>query len=70
MDEEILENLNSRLDDAINRGREAIDDDELAERVDELKRRAELMIRRHPIKSVAAGLLAGYLIGKIFSSDD
>lgn len=70
MDEEILENLNSRLDDAINRGREAIDDDELAERVDELKRRAELMIRRHPIKSVAAGLLAGYLIGKIFSSDE
>lgn len=70
MNEEILENLNEELDQALERGRKMVEDEELAERIDELKIRAERLIRNHPVKSVAGGLLVGYLIGKILSSED
>lgn len=70
MNEEILENLNEELDQALDRGRKIVEDEELAERIDELKIRAESLIRKHPAKSVAGGLLVGYLIGKILSSKD
>ncbi len=70
MNEEIIENLNQELDDALDRGRKMVEDEELTERIDEVKKRAENLIRKHPVKSVAGGLLAGYLLGKILSSDD
>jgi ElaB/YqjD/DUF883 family membrane-anchored ribosome-binding protein len=70
MDEEILENLNKELDSALDRGRQMVDDEELAERVEELKLRAENIIRKHPVKSVAGGLLIGYIVGKLLSSED
>ncbi|NGP88101.1 hypothetical protein [Fodinibius halophilus] len=70
MDEEILENINERLDETLDRGRQMVEEEELAERIDELKLRAEKLIRKHPVKSVAGGLLAGYIIGKLLSSDD
>ena len=70
MDEEILENLNEELDNALDRGRQMVDDEELAERVEELKLRAENIIRKHPVKSVAGGLLVGYVVGKLLSSED
>lgn len=70
MNEEILENVNRRLDDAMERGRRMVENDELPDQLDEFKGRAEALIRKHPVKSVAAGLLAGYVFGKLLSSDD
>lgn len=70
MNEEILQNLNRRLDDALERGRKIVEDEELAERIEELRIRAETLIREHPLKSVGIGLLAGYVIGKLFSEED
>lgn len=70
MNEEIIDNINERLDEAIDRGRQMIDEDELAERIEELKKQAEVMIRKHPVKSVVGGLVAGYIMGKIFSSKE
>lgn len=73
MDDEILENLNEELDNALNRGRQIVEDEELAElaeRVDELKMKAEELIRKHPVKSVAGGLVLGYIVGKLLSSED
>ncbi|HLR31872.1 MAG TPA: hypothetical protein VK074_05245 [Fodinibius sp.] len=70
MNEEILENVNRRLDEAMERGRRMVENDELPEQLDEFKVRTETLIREHPIKSVAAGLLAGYIVGKLLSSDD
>jgi len=70
MDEEILENLNEHLDDALDRGRRLVSDEELVQRIDELKERAELIIRKHPVKSVAGGLLVGYILGKLLSSEE
>lgn len=70
MNEEIIENLNERLDEALDRSRQIVEDEELAERIEDLKQRAEILIRKHPVKSVAVGLFAGYILGKILSSDD
>lgn len=70
MDEEILENLNEELDSALDRGRKMIEDEDLAKRIEELKLRAESLVRKHPVKSVAGGLLIGYILGKLMSSDD
>lgn len=70
MDEEILDNLNEELDNALDRGRQLVEDEELADRIDELRVRAEALIRKHPVKSVAGGLLIGYIFGKLLSSED
>lgn len=70
MDEEILENLNEELDNALDRGRKIVEDEELDKRIEELKVRAENLVRKHPVKSVAGGLLIGYIAGKLLSSED
>lgn len=70
MDEEILQNINRGLDEALEKGRQVVKDEQLAERIEELKAQAESTIRKHPLKSIAVGLLTGYVLGKILSSDD
>jgi len=70
MDEEMLGNLNERLDEALSRGRRIVADDELAEYIDQLRGRTEKVVREHPVKSIAGGLLAGYVLGKLLSADD
>lgn len=70
MNEEIIDNLNARLDEAVGRGRQMVEEEDLAERMDELQERAEFLIRKHPLKSMAASVFTGFLIGKIFSSED
>lgn len=70
MNEEIIQNLNERLDKAIEKGREILEDEELQVRLDELKDKTEATIRQHPIKSVAIGLAVGFIAAKIFTSDD
>ncbi len=70
MNEEIIQNLNERLDRTIDRGRDILADEQLQQQVEELKNKAEATIRKHPIKSVLAGLAVGILFGAIIGSDD
>ncbi|MEX0724447.1 MAG: hypothetical protein WD357_09940 [Gracilimonas sp.] len=70
MNEEIIENLNERLDSAIDRGRQILDDEDLQIRLEEIKDKSEATIRRHPIKSVVVGLAVGFIVAKIFTSED
>lgn len=70
MNEEIIQNINQRLDLAVEKGREILEDEEFQVRVDEVRNRAESTIRKHPIASVAAGLAIGFIAAKIFSSED
>lgn len=70
MNEEILQNLNERLDNAVERGRVILEDEELQKRLDEIRYRTEDTIRRNPIKSVVLGLAVGFVISKIFTSED
>lgn len=70
MNEEIIQNLNERLDRTIGKGRDILADEQLQQQLDELKIKAETTIREHPIKSVLAGLAFGILLGAIIGSDD
>lgn len=70
MNEEIIQNLNERLDIAIERGREILESEELQLRLEELREKSESSIRKHPIKSVAIGLAVGFVVAKIFTSED
>lgn len=70
MNEEIIQNLNERIDRALAKSKEIVEDEEFQQRVQELKDRAETTIRKHPVKSVAIGLAIGFLIGKLINSDD
>lgn len=68
MEEDILNSLNEDLEDVISEGRHMIESAELQDRINEIKTETELFIRKHPIQSVLAGALAGYIIGKIIKS--
>ena len=70
MNEEIIQNLNERIDRALAKSREMVEDEKFQQRVQELKDRAETTIRKHPVKSVVIGLTIGFLIGKLINSDD
>ena len=70
MNEEIIQNLNERLDRTIGKGRDILADELLQQKVEELKNKAEITIKNHPIKSVLAGLAVGILLGTIIRSDD
>ena len=68
MNEDIINDLNNELEDAINQGREYLMDGEFKEKLDELKTDAELAIRKSPIKSVLIGVAAGFILAKLFRS--
>lgn len=65
MEENIINDLNDELEHAIREGNSALEEVDLQEKIDELKTEAELLIRKHPILSVAAGAAVGYILGKI-----
>jgi len=68
MEEDIINSLNDDLEDVIDEGRQMIESAELQDKFNEVKIETELFIRKHPIQSVLAGALAGFVIGKIFKS--
>lgn len=66
MDESIINDLNEELEEAIEQGTSVVKENELEEKINEIKTETELLIRKHPISSVFAGVAVGFLIGKIF----
>lgn len=70
MNEEIVQNLNDKLDFALERGKQLMEDEEIQERIEDIKNVAGDTVRKHPIKSVVIGLAIGFLIGKAISGDD
>lgn len=69
MNEEIIDDINEELENVIDEGREILNEAEMQEKFDELKTEAELLIRKHPLKSVLIGAVAGYLLAKLFRSN-
>ena len=66
MNEDVINDLNEELEGVIEEGRSLIENAELQEKFEEFKTEAELLIRKHPIKSVLAGAAVGYLFARIF----
>jgi len=69
MNEDIINNINEELENVIDEGREMLNEAEIQEKIDELKTEAELLIRKHPLKSVLIGAVAGFLLAKVLRSD-
>ncbi len=70
MNNEIIKRVNDRLDEAMDKGRNIVDNKELQEQLNVAKDLAEDYIRKNPVKSVFIGFTVGYLISKIFQSED
>ena len=68
MDEDIIKDLNEELESVIEQGYSFLDDAEIAEKFEELKTEAELLIRKHPLKSVLIGAATGYILARLFKS--
>ncbi len=66
MNEDIINDLNEELENVIEEGNSRLQQAEIGEKIEELTTEAELLIRKHPIASVAAGAALGYIIGRIF----
>ncbi|MGM0588611.1 MAG: hypothetical protein ACQETE_09375 [Bacteroidota bacterium] len=70
MNEEILSSLNRRIDKALEQGRIALADEEVQQRIQEIRERAENLVRKYPVQSIGAGLLFGYLIGRLMNVEE
>ncbi|WP_018126229.1 hypothetical protein [Balneola vulgaris] len=70
MNDEIIRNLNDKLDVAFERGREMLADEDIQMRIQEIRNQAEDTVRANPVKSVLLGLAVGFLIGKAFTSNE
>jgi len=66
MNTDIINDLNEELEGVIEEGYSYLQSEELKEKVQELKTESELLIRKHPIKSVLIGAAAGYLFARLF----
>ncbi len=65
MEENIINDLNDELESVLEEGRSALRNADIEEKFNEFKTETELLIRKHPLSSVAIGVAIGYLIGKI-----
>jgi len=70
MNNKVIDNLNIQLDKAIEKGKQFVENEDLLEKAEELKSITETTIRKHPLRTVLIGVGVGYLLGKIFSSND
>ena len=69
MNEDILNNINEELENVLNEGRNLLREAEIEERLQELRTEAELLIRKHPMKSVLIGALSGFILARILRKD-
>ncbi|MEX1011371.1 MAG: hypothetical protein WDZ29_04850 [Balneolaceae bacterium] len=65
MNKEIINDISEELESVLNEGRKILEEADLRERLDEARTEAELLIRKHPIKSVLAGAAAGFILAKL-----
>lgn len=65
MNEDIMNDLNEELEGVIEEGYSYLQSEELQEKIQELKTESELLIRKHPIKSVLIGAATGYLLARL-----
>lgn len=70
MNDEIIEDLNERLDRTIDDGRQLLANEDMQQRLDEVRDVAEGTIRKYPIASVLTGFAVGFLIASLFRSED
>ena len=68
--DDVLDDLNRRFQELVEKGREFVEDEEFQQKLDQYKKKAGDTIKKYPIGSIAAGLLAGYLLARWISNND
>ncbi|MEX2602126.1 MAG: hypothetical protein WD355_10785 [Balneolaceae bacterium] len=68
MKKNLINDISDELEDVMKEGRDFLDEAQIQEHLEDLKTEAELLIRKHPIKSVLAGAVAGFIIAKLLRS--
>lgn len=69
MNKSTLDTLNARLNELSEAGMQYLENEELQQRIQQLKSDAEKLIREHPLAAIGVGLAVGYLLGRLFSRD-
>ncbi len=70
MGDQTIESLSDKLDQLDDLVSQYPELGELQQKAEELRFRAESLIRENPLLAVGAAVLLGYLIGRLFSGDD
>jgi ElaB/YqjD/DUF883 family membrane-anchored ribosome-binding protein len=70
MGDKTLESLSDKLDELDDLVGQYPELGELQQKADELRERAEAMVREHPLLAVGLAVMVGYLIGRLFAGDD
>ena len=68
--ENLIENISGKVDDLRNRGEKLLHDEQIQQRVRHVADSAKDFVKDHPLASVGAGLVLGFLLGKLFSGDE
>ncbi len=63
--DEVVDRLESTLVALARQGNDFLRESELDVRMAELKQRTEQAVRNHPVESLVAGALVGFLIGRV-----
>ncbi|HKJ32435.1 MAG TPA: hypothetical protein VKA34_11440 [Balneolales bacterium] len=67
--DELLRQLNMKIEELTRKGELMLQDEEIQERIDDVKKRAKELISEHPVGSMVTGLLIGYLLAKLLTND-
>lgn len=70
MGDKTLESLSEKLDQLDDLVGQYPELGEFQQKADELRQRAESLVREHPLLAVGLAVVVGYLIGRLFSGDD
>lgn len=70
MGDQTLESLSDKLDQLDDLVGQYPELGDLQKKADELRQRAENLVREHPLMAVGLAVVVGYLIGRLFSGDD
>lgn len=70
MGDRTIEELTAKLDELEDLGNDIPDFLEVQEKIADLRARAEALIRERPLVAIGAAIVVGYLIGRLFASDD
>lgn len=68
--DDILQQLTDRIVELVNKGESYLNDEEVQERIELVKKKAKELIARYPIGSVVTGAMAGYLLARLLTHKD